>query len=165
MKPLNLVITAAYYTDIISLYLSYKYTWCDRAVGPILPCTTNWVYYMNIEHTLSIQRRWSELCGFLLIIIINLPFMCMFSEVWQQSRYNTLTIPLLLAILGRTSSRHTDINQAACAHTHTHTHEIPSNRPQQPIYFGKPRQMHWPFVFASLSLSKWLIWLLKEVVP
>lgn len=118
MKPLNLVITAAYYTDIISLYLSYKYTWCDRAVGPILPCTTNWVYYMNIEHTLSIQRRWSELCGFLLIIIINWPFMCMFSEVWQQSRYNTLTIPLLLAILGRTSSRHTDINQAACAHTH-----------------------------------------------
>lgn len=46
--------------------------------------------------------------------------MCMFSEVWQQSRYNTLTIPLLLAILGRTSSRHTDINQAACAYTHTH---------------------------------------------
>lgn len=47
--------------------------------------------------------------------------MCMFSEVWQQSRYNTLTIPLLLAILGRTSSRHTDINQAACAYTHTRT--------------------------------------------
>lgn len=82
---------------LVVFIIQNVYTWYAIVrSGHSLPCTTNYKYVTCATHPIQavIETVWLFLLLllYLLIIIMNWPFMCMFSEIWQQSRYNTLTM-------------------------------------------------------------------------